>query len=160
MSATGFATGISTLLSTDATLQAALTTLLGHGVTRVLRGNQPWNTIPTDCWPCWLIEQGDGVAGSLTNDGSDIDGLTIGHSRAGFNSELDIALLWTQPDRETAAAQRATLPTLIAQLMLRNPAAGGVSLARLERWQPDQGVNHPKQIWLATLRAEYPIYRS
>lgn len=160
MSAAGFATGIATLLGTDATLQAALATLLGHGVTRVLRGNQPWNTIPTDQWPCWLIEQGDGYAGSLTNDGSDIDGLTIGHSRAGFNSELDIALLWTQPDRETAAAQRAALPTLIAQLMLRNPDAGGVSLARLERWQPDQGINHPKHIWLATLRAEYPIFRS
>lgn len=160
MSAANFASGIKTLLSTDATLQAALTTLLGFGVTRVLTGNQPWNTIPSDLWPVWLIEQGDGFAGSITNDGSDIDGLTIGHHRAGFNSELDIALLWTNPDRESAAAQRGALPTLIAQLMLRNPAPGGVSLARLERWQPDQGVNHPRQIWIATLRAEYPIFRS
>lgn len=160
MSASGFASGIATLLRSDATLQLALTGLLGYGVTRVINGNQPWNTIPSDMWPTWVIEQGDGYAGSLINDGSDIDGLTIGHSRAGFNSELDIALLWTNADRESAAAQRATLPTLIAQLMLRNPAAGGVSLARLERWQPDQGINHPRQIWLATLRAEYPIYRS
>lgn len=160
MSADAFADGIATLLGSDTTLQAALVTLLGTGVTRVIRGNQPWNTIPTDLWPTWIIEQGEGSAGSLLNDSSDVDGLTIGHSRAGFNSELDIALLWTNADRESANKQRAKLPTLMAQLMLRNPAAGGVSLARLESWQPDQGVNHPRQIWLATLRAEYPIYRT
>ena len=25
---------------------------------------------------------------------------------------------------------------------------------------PDQGINHPRQVWIATLRAEYPIFRS
>lgn len=160
MSAAAFAAGIATLLATDPTLQSDLTTVLGHGVTRVIRGNQPWNTIPTDVWPVWVIEQGEGEAGSLLNDGSDFEGLTIGHHRAGFNSTLDVALLWTEADRETAADQRAKLPTLLAQLMLRNPAAGGVSLCRLEAWQPDQGINHPRQIWICTLRAEYPIFRS
>ena len=160
MSAKAFATAIASLLSTDATFQAALTALLGVTVTRALRSNVPFNQIPSDQWPCFVVEQGPGGAGSISNGGDDDDGLVIGSHRAGFNSELDVALLWQQSDRDTAADQRAELPTLFAQLLLRNPSPGGINLAFLQSWVPDQGINHPKQIWTATLRGEYPIYRS
>lgn len=160
MSAALFATGVAALLTSDATFQAALTTLLGVSVSRVMPCSMPFEQIPSDLWPCWIVEQGDGQSGSITNTGEDADGLVIGHGRQGFSSELDIALLWMQPDRAVAAAQRAQLPTLIAQLLMRNPAPGGIGLAFLQRWQPDQGIHHPKQLWAATLRGEYLIKRS
>lgn len=160
MSAATLASGIATLLAVEATLQAGLVSLLGYGVNRVIRSNIPFQQIPSDRWPCWVIEQGPGSAGPITNTGEDADGLVIGHHRQGFNSELDIALLWSEPDREAAAAQRGGLPTLLAQLLMRNPQPGGVGLAFLQSWVPDQGINHPKQIFSATVRGEYVIYRS
>ena len=160
MSALNFANGMAALLTTDAVFQAELFALLGVEVTRVLKSARDWKTVPTDQWPCILLEQGDGFAGSLLQDGSDNDGQTIGRTRAGYNSELDIALLWSEPDRERAFDQRAELPRLFAQLMLRNAQPGGIADALLQTWQSDQGLNHPKQIWVATLRGAYPIHRS
>ena len=126
----------------------------------MLRSNQPWEQIPSDLYPCWIVEHGPGATGSITNTGDDVDGLVIGHHRQGFNSELDIALLWSQCDRERAATQRGTLPELLAQLLMRNPQPGGTGIAFLQNWVPDQGVNHPRHVFAATVRAEYAIYRS
>jgi hypothetical protein len=159
LSAKLLADGVATLLATDPTFQAALTTLLGFPVTRVLRSNIPWDQIPTDQWPCFILEHGPGASGSITNSGDDTDGLTIGATRQGFGSELDVALLWAQADRETAFDQRSQLPTLFAQLFMRNPEPGGVP-CYLQNWVPDQGINHPKHIWNATLSAAYAIRRS
>lgn len=160
MSAALLATGTAALLASDATLQSALSALLGVGVTRVLKSNQPVASIPNDLLPCWVIEQAPGLTGSIANDGGDIDGLVIGHSRQGFNSELDIALIWTNPDRDAAFAQRSELPALLAQLFMRNPQPGGVGLAFLQSWTPDQSIHHPRQIFSFTVRGEYQIYRS
>ena len=160
MTARAFADGMATLLASDAILQADITALLGYGVTRVQRAAQDWKTVPPDAWPTWMMEQGDGFAAALLNDGSDTEGLTIGSSRASFHSELDIVLLWSEPDRERAFNARAELPRILAQLLLRNPMPGGISHAWLKTWQSDQGINHPKQIFVATLHGEYAIHRS
>lgn len=160
MSAANFLSGVATLLTTDATFQAALTALLGVTINRALRSNQPTATIPRDLWPLFMLEQGDGAAESITQGGADTHGLTIGNTRQGFASSIDLAVLWTQPDREAAAAARGQLPTLLAQLFMRNPQPGGVSLAYLESWSPDQGTHHPDQIFVATVRGEYAIRRS
>lgn len=159
MSAANFADAIATLLASDAIFQAALTSLLGVSVTRVLRGNRPIREIPSDLWPCFILEQGPGNAGSVTNGGDDADGLVIGGHRQGFVSDLEFALLWKNNDREAAFAQRSQLPTLFAQLLLRNPSPG-VALAFLQSWSPDQAVAHPQQILAATIRGEYTIPRS
>lgn len=162
MSAKLLASGIATLLASDATLQAELTTLLGTGVTRVLKSNQPVASIAPDLLPCWVIEQAPGETGSIANDGGDVDGLVIGHGRQGFNSEVDIALVWkvADADRETAFNQRSELPEILARLFMRNPQPGGVGLAFLRSWAPDQSIHHPRQIFSCTVRGEYQIYRS
>jgi hypothetical protein len=160
MSAAAFLSGLSALLTADATFQAALTALLGQPVNRALRANMPWKQLPRGQWPLFVLEQGDGRSSSITQGGGDIDGLVIGNHRQGFDSSVDVALLWTQADREAAAAARGELPTLLAQLLMRNPQPGGVSLAYLESWTPDQGANHPDQIFVASVRGEYAIRRS
>lgn len=159
MSAASFADGVATLLATDATLQAALALALGASVTRVLRGNVPTQSIPSDQWPCWVVEHGNGQAASITQGGSDADGLVIGGSRQSFTSSIDVALLWKETDRDRAFAQRAQLPVLLAQLLLRNPQPGGVAQAFLRSWQPDQAVHHPQHLWQCELQGEYVIRR-
>ncbi len=160
MSAKLLASGIATLLASDATLQASLTTLFGAPITRVLKSNQPVASIPPDLLPCWVIEQAPGQAGAIANDGGDVDGLVIGHGRQGFNSEIDIALVWTNPDRDSAFNQRSELPEILARLFMRNPQPVGVGLAFLQSWAPDQSIHHPRQIFSCTVRGEYQIYRS
>lgn len=159
MSADAFANGVATLLATDVTLQTELALLLGASVTRVIRGNVPVQSIPSDQWPCWIVEHANGKAESITQGGGDADGLVIGGSRQSFASELDIALLWNEADRDRAFAQRGRLPTLLAQLLLRNPSPGGTSLAFLRSWQPDQAIHHPQHLWQCVLQGEYVIRR-
>jgi hypothetical protein len=156
MSATSLATGVAALLASDATLQAELTTLLGFGVSRVIKSNQPAAQIPDGMLPAWVMEQAPGETDSRDSD----DGLTIGHARQAFASELDVAMIWTNPDRETAFDQRSALSELLAQLFMRNPQPGGVGLAFLARWEPDQSIFHPRQVFAFTVRGEYTIYRS
>lgn len=157
MSARTFKAAVAQLLATDAQLQADLTALLGAPVTRVLASNQPWSQIPVDLYPCWVVEQGDGRAASIVNDGT--DSLAIGGGRQDFESTLDIALLWSQPDREAAATARSALPAILARLLLRNPQPG-VSQAWLQGWQPDQGINHPRHLWTAEILGQYRIRRN
>ena len=71
-----------------------------------------------------------------------------------FTSTLELALVWKENDRAMARDQRTRLPTLVAQLLMRNPRPGGVD-AWLESWSPDRGGLHPVQVWRATVRGEY-----
>lgn len=146
---------IRTLLTDDPTFADAVAGLVGVPVTRVIRSNIPWEQIPASQLPCWVMEQGDGESsGWGTGEES---GLTIGHAAQDFASEVDVCLLWSQQDRETAADQRAQLPELLARLFLRNPQPGGANEARLKAWMPDQGVRHPLQCWAARIHCEYTI---
>lgn len=159
MSAFDFFDAMHALLRADVQLNAALASVLQQPVLNVLASNMPVASIPTDMQPCWIIEQGDGITESLSNDTSD-GGLVIGLSQQQFGSDIEIALLWQEQDREAAARQRSLLPTLIAQLMLRNPQPGGIDFAQLTGWEPDRGIHHPQHIWRATLRGQYVIQRT
>lgn len=159
MSAAAFAAGITTLLGSDPILVPAIEALLGQPLRDVIVSNVPVSQIPTDQQPCWILEQGDGNAESLSNDTRD-DGLVIGLSESQFGSDLHLSLMWQEHDRGAAANQRAQLPMLLAQLMLRNPQPGGIDFARLTDWEPDRGIHHPQHIWRATLRGQYAIPRA
>lgn len=160
MSAYAFAEGVSALLTGDVLFQAELLALLGVNVTRVLKSNQPVASIPAGQLPCFVLEQAPGAAASLSNDGSDTDGLVIGGFRQGFQSQLDAALIWTNADRDSAFDQRGQLPTLLAQLFLRNPQPGGVAHAFLQTWAPDQSLHHPRQVLAFTVTAAFAVNRS
>lgn len=158
MGVKAFTDALRSLLTEEATFAAAVAALIGKPVVRVLRSNTPWEQIGVAQLPCFVIEQGDGQAsGWGTGDDS---GMVIGHSGQGFTSELDVCLLWTEQDRDTAADQRAQLPEIVAQLLLRNPQPGGVNGAWLQEWTPDQGVRHPMQCWACRIRANYEIPRT
>lgn len=156
--ANDFAEGVAALLVNDATFVAAITALLGAAVTNVLRSNQPLAQIPDAYLPCFVIEQGDGAGASPTSDGNWQQ--TIGLSQKTFGSELFVVMLWTDNDRDNAAKTRAKLPTLFAQLFMRNPQPGAIDEATLTGWQPDRGVNFPRQVWRATIGGEYTVSRS
>jgi hypothetical protein len=156
VTARAFADGVRTLLGSESTFVAAMTTLLGRPLTGVQRSNVPLSNIPAGNLPCAVIEQGDGVAQSISNDGAD-EGLVIGLSQQQFASDLHVAIVWSEQDRDTAADQRADLPTLFAQLFMRNPTPGGIAFAMLREWEPDRGVSHPLQVWRATLVGEYAV---
>lgn len=160
MSAAAFANGVIALLQGDAIFQAEIEALIGEPVVRVLKSNQPVASIPNDQLPCFVIEQGDGGAASLSNEGSDTDGLVIGGYRQGFESQVDIALVWRNTDRDAAFDQRGTLPVLFVQLFLRNPQPGGIAHARVQTWAPDQSLNHPRHVLAVTLTGAYAINRS
>lgn len=157
MSARDFADGVADLLVNDATFAAAITALIGQNVTRVLRSNTPLQQVFNGAHPCFVIEQGDGQAASISNDGDDF--LTIGGSEQHFETTLEIALCWQQQDRDAAAQTRADLPERFAQLFLRNPQPGGVFSAWLESWSPDRGGLHPNHVWAATVRGQFIIQR-
>lgn len=154
MSAADFADGMQTLLTGDATFVAGVQGVLGTMPT-VLRGNPPFQQIPAGQWPCWVIEQGDGNAHAVSEAGGSF--LTIGTREAQFQSDLMLALVWKNDNREAAAAQRAQLPALLARLLLRNPQPGGVLGAWLQEWKPDRAALHPAQLWTATVRGIYSI---
>ena len=154
MSAEAFANGIHDLLTGDATFAAAITGVLGTAP-QILRGNPPFQAIPPGSWPCWVVEQGDGSAHAISEAGGAF--LTIGASEAQYQSDVLLALAWKNDDREAAAAQRAQLPKLLAQLLLRNPQPGGILAAWLQDWKPDRAALHPVQLWIATLRGIYSI---
>jgi hypothetical protein len=154
MSAAEFANGVRSLLTDDVVFAAGVRDLIGT-TPSVLRGNPPFQQIPAGQWPCWVLEQGDGNAHAVSEEGGSF--LTIGAREAQFQSDLMLALVWKNDDREAAADQRAQLPALLAQLMLRNPQPGGVLAAWLEGWKPDRAALHPVQLWTATLRSIYSI---
>lgn len=155
--AKAFADGIAALLATDATFSAAITALLGAAITTVLRSNLPTNQIPAGQYPCFVIEQGDGRAESTSNND---EYQTIGLAMSSYASDLHVSLIWSDNDRANAASARAQLPTLFAQLLMRNPQPGGIDGAVLSSWMPDRGVNHPTQIWSATITGNYTITRA
>lgn len=159
MSARAFADGVNALLAQDTIFVAAIASLLGVPITGVLRGNVPLVNIPTGNLPCFVIEQGDGTSASISNNGDD-GGHVIGLGEQQFRSDLHVSLIWNEQDRERAASQRSDLPTLMAQLMLRNPMPGGIDFGTLTEWEPDRGVNHPLQVWRCTLTGEYAIPKS
>lgn len=153
-----FTDALRALLTGDATFAEDIQALLGKPVARVIRANTPWEQIGAQLLPCFVMEQGDGRASGWGS--GDENGLVIGHGSQGFSSELDVCLLWQEPDRDTAADQRAQLPEIFARLLLRNPQPGGVNGAWLQEWTPDQGVRHPMQCWAARIHADYEITRT
>ncbi|MEN6538929.1 MAG: hypothetical protein ABFC67_04890 [Mizugakiibacter sp.] len=155
MSAQAFADAVAMLIMGDAAFLADMAAILGTAPSIVLRGNAPVAQIPVGQFPCWVLEQGEGTAASLSNDGGAF--LTIGGAEQQFESDISLALVWKEQDREAAAQQREKLPAALARLMLRNPQPGGIACAWLQDWSPDRGVNHPTQIWVATLRGQYAI---
>jgi hypothetical protein len=154
-----FTDGVHDLLAGgDAQFAGDIQQLLGVPVTRVLRANTPWAQIGANLLPCFVMEQAPGHAsGWGTGEES---GLVIGHSSQGFESELDVCVLWQQQDREVAADQRAQLPEIFVRLFLRNPQPGGINGAWVQEWMPDQGVSHPTQCWAARIRGNYEITRT
>lgn len=159
MGVKAFSDGVRALLAGgDAAFTADIEALLGTPVARVLRANTPWEQIGANQLPCFVMEQGDGRASGWGT--GDDNGLVIGHSSQGFESELDVCLLWHQQDRELAADQRAQLPEIFARLLLRNPQPGGINGAWLQEWMPDQGVRHPLQCWACRIRGNYEIPRT
>ena len=156
MSAEAFANGIRDLLDSDQAFADGITGVIGTAP-QVLRGNPPIQSIaiPGGSWPCWVVEQGDGVAHAVSEAGGAF--LTIGASEAQFQSDVLLALVWKNDDREAAAVQRSRLPALLAQLLLRNPQPGGILAAWLQDWKPDRAALHPVQLFIATIRGIYSI---
>jgi hypothetical protein len=153
-----FADGVAALLTGDAIFAAAIALLIGADVSNVLRSNLPMQQIPDNLLPCFVIEQGDGGDAATTNDGAFSQ--TIGLTQKTFGSALHVGVLWVDRDRDNAAHTRAKLPALFAQLFMRNPQPGGIDYATLTGWQPDRGVNHPRQVWRADVGGEYTIPKS
>lgn len=149
-----FTSGVSALLTGDAVFAAAIAALIGTPVVNVLHGNIPVAQIPVGSVPCFVIEQGDGKP-TPTTEGDEFQ--TIGLAMTSYASELHMSLVWIDQDRENAATTRAKLPTLFAQLFMRNPQPGGVDVAMLTGWEPDRGVNHPTQIWCPKITGNYTI---
>ena len=104
MAVKAFTDALASLLVNDATLAAALQALLGKPVTQLIRSNVPWEQIPRQQLPCWVIEQGDGQAAPWGT--GDDTGLVIGHRSQCFTGELDICLLWDEASRDNAASIR------------------------------------------------------
>ena|SRR5690242_18094817 len=157
MSPADFANALRALLTDDVTFAAGVRDVIGTAPC-VIRGNPSFQQIPAGQWPCWVIEQGDGEANAVSEGGGSF--LTIGAREAQFQSDLMLALVWKNDDREAAADQRALLPALLAQLLLRNPQPGGVLAAWLQAWKPDRAALHPVQLWTATIRGIYSIEAS
>ena len=157
MTAALLASGVATLLADEITFQADIDELLGFPVSNVLTSNRPLAQIPANLFPCFVIEQDDGEASSAETDGD--EGLTIGCGEQTFRSRLLVSLVWTDQDNDRAGVARATLPEIFTRLLLRNPQPGGVLGAWLSQWQPDKGVNHPLQIWRATITSHYTVTR-
>lgn len=154
-----FTDAIGALLIGDAAFTTAVQQALGlqAPIARLIRGNVPWDQISAAMLPCFLIEQGDGKTSDWGTGES--SGMVIGQSQQDYASDLDVCVLWYQQDRELAADQRALLPDLFAQLLLRNPMPGSVNAAWLSEWMPDQGVRHPLQCWVGRIHADYTIER-
>lgn len=152
MSAALFAAAVKDLLVNDTTFAGAVAALLGQSVTTVLASNQPLEQIPLGQFPCFIVEQGDGNVLE--------DSFTLGNHEMGFESDLEVALVWQAEDRTQAAAARSALATLFAQLLLRNPTPGGILSAWLQSWSPDRAALYPAHIWSATIRGQYTINRS
>lgn len=149
--------GVQALLTSEATFVAAITALLGAAVSNVVIGNVPVASIPAASIPCFVVEQGDGKPVATADS---IEFQTIGLAMTSFASELYVSLVWNDQDPVHAAVTRAKLPTLFAQLFMRNPQPGGVDFAGLAEWVPDRGVNHPLQIWRATISGNYTITKT
>lgn len=153
MTPAAFDDAVRALLASDAVFVPAVCALLSVPLVHVLEANMPVASIPSDAFPCWVVEQGDGAMSPIVNDGGG-GGLVIGMAEQQFASTLELALVWKEQDRAHARDQRTRLPTLVAQLFMRNPQPGGVD-AWLESWSPDRGGLHPAQAWRATIRGEY-----
>ena len=153
MTPAAFDDSVRALLAGEPVFTLAVTALLGVSMVNLLESNMPVAQIPAGQFPAWVVEQGDGAMAPITNDGGG-GGLVIGMSEQQFSSTLELALVWKENDRAMARDQRTRLPTLVAQLLMRNPRRGGVD-AWLESWSPDRGGLHPVQVWRATVRGEY-----
>jgi len=158
MGVKAFTDALRTLLTTEQPFVAELEALIGTTVVNVLKANTPWAQIAANQLPCFVLEQGDGQASPHAN--SDASGLTIGLGSQAFASDMDVCVLWNETSREAAADQRAQLPDLFAQLLMRNPQPGDIDGAWLQQWVPDQGVLHPRQCWMARIHAEYMIQKN
>ena len=156
MSAADFDTGVVALITSDATFVNGVLALINAAAYFVLDANTPIDQIPAGSFPCFVIEQGDGATQAISNAGDEF-GLTIGHGEQQFSSTLSCALIWKDQDKARAKTARKEMPTLAAQLLMRNPQPGGIAGAWLESWQPDAAVSHPLQVWRFTVRGEYTI---
>ena len=161
MTAKAFADGVVALLTGEATFVAAVNALVGQTVSRTVRSNTPFaelGRLGTQDLPCWVVEQSDGAAQPIAND-EDAFG-TIGNHEQGFQSQVLIALVWKQQDRDAAANVRAELPTLVARLFMRNAQPGGIVGAWLASWEPDRGALHPFHTWAASINGLYSVSRA
>jgi len=150
---------LASLLTTDATFIAAVQTALGQAVTNFVNSNRPLGEIAAGIYPCWVLEIGDGKAAPEANNSRESQ--TIGLSSQSFTHETHLALVWMDNNRDAAANARADLPYLLTQLLLRNPMPGNAcELAVLTDWQPDRAVNHPTQIWRATVESLHTFPRA
>ena len=148
-----FSDAVADLLMNEAMFVDEITALIGSAPKSVLRANTPWERLAGHALPCFVIEQGDGKGGSNSNQAD--AGQVIGHQEQQFSSELMIALLWNEQDRDTAGVQRTELPGIFARLFLRNPVPGNCDGAWLDQWIPDRGVQHPRQTFVAKVHGEY-----
>jgi hypothetical protein len=155
VTAEAFHDGIVDMLTGDDTFTAAIATLLGAPVATVITANIPIAEIPAGQFPCFVVETGDMQSGSIGNDGG--EGFTIGNYEHQFNDSLDVVLVWQEPDRERAGAQRRALKRLFPQLLMRNPCPGGIASAWVERCVTDQGGQHPTHVFAAQIRGDYSI---
>jgi len=154
-----FRDALLSLLTTEATFIAAVQTALGQAVTSAVKTNRPIGEIPVGMYPCWVLELGDGKAAPAANNSRESQ--TIGLSSQSHTHETQLALVWMDNDRDAAGNARADLPYYLTQLMLRNPMPGGAcELAVLMDWTPDRAVNHPTQIWRATIESLHTFPRS
>lgn len=157
---------IAGLLTTDPTLVAALRTLnlgsLGSDAVpqTIVRGNRPMQSLGQEKYPCWIVELDDLEIESLAQGSASF--LAMNGSYQGVARNIRLALVWHQPDPDTAFGQRKGLEEPLVQLFLRQLDLGitGVTAAYVSRIEPDRGANHPTQIWRATVRVEYAIPRA
>lgn len=153
------------LLRTDATLAAelallALGTMGGGAVPSVKEGNQPFQSLGQEHYPCWVLEAGDAEAAPLTAE-DDPAGLVIGSHRQGAEIEILLALVWHQQDPATAYQQRLALHGVVTRLLLRNPnLTDTAELAWLAGMNNDRQAAHPLHVAMFRVRALIETRRS
>ncbi len=159
MTQAAFTTGIVSLLN-EATFDAAVRALLPAGAVTgaipVLLGNRRVEQIASQYPACWVVEQGDGRVSPIADE----TGLTIGGALQQFEGAILISLVWIEQEPAAAVTAKQALPTLVTQLLLRNPQPGGISGAWLDTWQSDRGGNAPVQVWGASIAGTYQTPRA
>lgn len=112
----------------------------------VFKGFRPIASLGQEHYPCWVIESGDDQSVEEA----------IGSCHQGFETELLLALVWHQQDRDTAVDQRDGLLPALVHLFLRNPAPADCGI-RVDARGNDRSANHPTHIATFRLLADVVI---